>query len=91
MASSAEAFRKFSRWKKWETVLKFTVFEHSGIPKSRRGQIFHADEDRLVVGFMESSTRKSEALDFTGAKFVVTGVSIEVYHPDLGSLLFEEI
>jgi hypothetical protein len=91
MASSRDAFSKFSMWKNSRTPLNLTVVTHGRVERFR-GTIFHVDELDLLVGFADDATRVSKQLDFSGdgISFAVESGKVEVTCLDLGRVTFVE-
>jgi hypothetical protein len=89
MASSREAFSKFSRWKNSRTLLRLTVYER-GTEDHFTGSIYHVDEVEMVVGFGDDLTHSHIPLDFRGASFEVERRRLMVTDERIGTVVFEE-
>jgi hypothetical protein len=75
MASSSEAFAKFSKWKNSSTSLKVMKGEKS---KILYGRIWASDPTVSIVGFFETASDLLTELGFVGATFRVGRRSVEV-------------
>lgn len=90
MASSREAFLRFSKWKKDSTLLNFTETTLDGASNTVRGEIYHADLATGIVGFSTRRPRAHRELDFSDVSFEVTPKSVKAVAAALGEFLIEE-
>lgn len=87
MASSSEAFEKFSMWKKSCTLLRVTMGE-ANHPQRLVGTVLAAEEPLILFSLVEP--REPLRLDLDGASFSVEERRVEVTRGDEDSLVFEE-
>jgi hypothetical protein len=89
MASSREAFLKFSMWKNSKTLLRLTVYER-GTEDHFTGSIYHVDELEFVVGFSDDLTHSHIPLDFRRASFEIERRRLVAVDERVGKVIFEE-
>jgi hypothetical protein len=91
MASSTDAFEKFSKWKNSRTVLRLTVYERGAVDHFI-GSINHVDFDGEIVGFTLDAARTFlPPLDLSGAVYTVEPFRVEAADRRIGKVIFEEV
>jgi hypothetical protein len=91
MASSSEAFEKFSMWKKSRRPLKVIVIEHgdtSAVFDATR--IDALDPEASLVGICFDAIRKFTTFDVGGAEFSIESSRIVATKNKSDWLIFEE-
>lgn len=88
MASSSEAFSKFSTWKNLDTPLKVTIIERDEPEIVLNGRIDFLDEAASQVGII-SPDREFGALDVDAAKFSIEPGRVVASRNDVEWLIFE--
>jgi hypothetical protein len=90
MASSSEAFEKFSQWKKDKTWLNVTVIERGKTAEQLFVRIGGVDEEASLVGITGKAMHSWSNLDVGGAEFSVEPRKVVASRNDLDWLVFEE-
>lgn len=90
MASSSEAFEKFSHWKQDKTWLNVTVIERGKPEDKLYVRIGGVDEDALLIGIVGKKMHSWSNLDVEDAEFSVEPGRIVVSRDDVEWLIFEE-
>ena len=88
MASSSEAFARFSIWKNLDTPLKVTMIERDEPEIVLCGRIDALDEGASQIGII-SSDRQFGAFDVDEAKFFIERGRVVVSRNDAEWLIFE--
>ncbi len=90
MASSSEAFAKFSTWKNRKTSLSVTVIESGKSADTFSGCIDAIDPDALQVGICVGA-KQYVTFDVEDAVFSIEPVRLVAERDDLEWLIFEEV
>jgi hypothetical protein len=92
MASSSEAFEKFSQWNKRKTWLNVTEIER-GEPERMYPavRIDAFEEDSSEVGILDPELRGYKTFDVEGAEFSIEPDRVVVSRDDVEWLIFEEM
>jgi VCBS repeat-containing protein len=90
MASSSEAFERFSTWKNLNTSLRVTVIENGETKEVVTVTIFGVDSSALQVGIV-SGTHKYVAFDVEGAAFSIEPTRLIATRNESDWLIFEEL
>ena len=91
MASSSEAFAKFSQWKNDRSWLKVTeIVDGKTIAVFSSARISAFDSEAEVVGIALEETRMFRDFDVEGATFSVEPLRIAVTRWESDWLIFEE-
>ncbi|HWY19909.1 MAG TPA: hypothetical protein VNX26_01745 [Candidatus Acidoferrum sp.] len=90
MASSSEAFEKFSQWKKDKTWLNVTVVERGKAAEHLFVRIGGVDEDASLVGLAGKQMHSWANLDVGEAEFSVEERRVVVARNADEWLIFEE-
>jgi hypothetical protein len=88
MASSSEAFEKFSTWKNLRTSLSVTVIERGKPEDTFSGRIDALDPDAPLVGMIAGG--KYLQFDVGDAVFSIESCRVVVTRDDAEWLIFEE-
>jgi len=90
MASSSEAFEKFSIWKNSKSWLKVTVIERGQPENVHSVRIIRLDEEPPLVNVIGRETHSFGEFDVTGAEFFWEPGRMVVSREDIEWLIFEE-
>ena len=90
MASSSEAFAKFSTWKSFKTSLKVTVIEKGESKEVLSGRIDAIDEDASLVG-ISLGIKRWRTFDVDGSIFSVEPTRVVATRDESDWLVFEEL
>jgi hypothetical protein len=90
MASSSEAFEKFSKWKNRKTSLRVTMIERGETEVVFRVVIDALDEDASQVGILAPDERKYGMFDIGESAFFIEPGRVVVSREDVEWLIFEE-
>jgi hypothetical protein len=90
MASSSDAFEKFSTWKNDKAWLKVTVIERGQPEDVLSLRIFRLDEDLSLVNVRGKTPHSFGQFDVTGAEFSWEPGRMVVSRDDMEWLIFEE-
>jgi hypothetical protein len=91
MASSSEAFKKFSQWNKLKTSLKVTEIERGKPERAFSGvRVDALDDEVSQVGVVQPSTRGFTVFDVEGAEFSIESGRLVASRADVEWLIFEE-
>jgi hypothetical protein len=90
MASSSEAFEKFSIWKKLKTPLRVTVIVGGTIEDVVLCKIFGVDEEASQVGIVRDKDW-SRAIDVEDATFALESGRITATRNESDWIIFEEL
>jgi hypothetical protein len=90
MASSSEAFEKFSMWRKERIWLKVTVIERGQPEDVYSLRVYGLDAAESLVELTGETPRSSVQFDVTGAEFSIDSGRIVVSRDDMEWLIFEE-
>jgi len=90
MASSSEAFEKFSTWEKLKTPLKVTVIVDGRVNEVISGLLFAADAEASLVGIGVTSNRSFAKFDVEDAIFSVEERRVVATRNESDWLIFEE-
>ena len=90
MASSSEAFARFSTWKKDKTSLRVNVIVNGETTDVLKGSIFAVDPEASQVGIV-LGMQNFRGLDVGGADFTVESTRVVVTRNELDWLVFEEL
>lgn len=90
MASSSEAFKKFSIWKNRKTSLRVTVIVEGTVEDVVVCEIFGVDEEASQVGIVRDK-HWSRAIDVEGATFSVEPTRVTATRNESDWIVFEEL
>ena len=90
MASSSEAFERFSAWKNLSTPLRVTIIERGKSEVVLAVVIDVLDEDASKVGVLNPDERRYGLFDVGEADFFVEPERLVVSRGDVEWLIFEE-
>jgi hypothetical protein len=91
MASSSEAFAKFSIWKKLKTSLRVTIIERGQSEAVLSVLIDVIDEDESKVGILDPVERAYGLFEVGDADFFIEPGRVVVSRDDVEWLIFEEV
>ncbi len=89
MASSSEAFEKFSTWKKERISLKVTVIESGKMSAVFVARIDAIDSEASIVGIFFDESRTFTQFDVEGAMFSVEKSRVVVTRGDSDWMIFD--
>ena len=90
MASSSEAFEKFSIWKNSKRPLRVTVIEHGKTSDVFDARIDALDPEASIVGICFDETRTFTQFDVGGAEFSIEESRVVATRNESDWLIFEE-
>ena len=90
MASSSEAFEKFSIWKKERIWLRVTVIERGQPEDVYSLRIFSLDEGSSLIDLVGEVPHSFPQFDVSGAEFSMESGRTVVSREDVEWLIFEE-
>lgn len=90
MASSSEAFEKFSIWKNSKSWLKVTVIERGQSENVHSVRIIRLDEEPSLINVIGREMHSFGEFDVSGAEFSWEPGRMVVSRDDVEWLIFEE-